>query len=64
MYFTVSAYKWDANVDEGENIDNTRISFTLAVTITQFYGLTSLFADTDIALEMDIIQLNRIISQI
>lgn len=51
MYFTVSAYKWDANVDEGENIDNTRISFTLAVTITQFYGLTSLFADTDIALE-------------
>lgn len=51
MYFSVSAYKWDAAVEEDENIDNTRISFTLAVTITEFYGLTSYFADPDIKLE-------------
>lgn len=51
IYLTVTAYKWDAEVEEGENIDNTRISFTLEVTITQFYGLTTSFADPDIQLE-------------
>lgn len=51
VYLTVAAYKWDAEVEEDENIDNTRISFTLAVTITEFDGLTGAYADPDITLE-------------
>lgn len=51
IYFTVSAYKWNADVEEGENIDNTRITFTLEFKIEEFYGFTTAYADPDVELE-------------
>lgn len=51
LFLNVISYKWDADTEEGENIDETRISYILAIDIIEFSGFESAFADTDIKLE-------------
>lgn len=51
ILLNVMAYNWDAEVGEGESVDDTRISFTVSLQITEFEGFSTAFADYTVKLE-------------